>query len=181
MKLTLSAVTAGLREARQIERILEAHRVVEESRDACLSWANRGMNALVAAGELLIEAREQLSGDFEDWLEAFIASLPEAVKFSRSTAYNYMRAVRYKATLSSDQPEFASMQELYLACGILPAKPKSDGHAGGVEAPVYTLSLKLNAPEPEKWNSMDRKEFLQKARPVVDLYERVKAAEENQD
>jgi len=176
MKLTLSTITAGLREERLWERVVEYHGTVQQSRDACLAWARQGLKALIAAGELLIEAREKLSGDFEDWLEAQIASLPEEARFSRKTAGNYMRAVRFKESLEDDDPEFASVKELYIAAGILPLPPPG-GQGGSGSAPVYTLSLKLNAPEPEKWDPMDRREFLQKAKPIIDLYERVKAAE----
>lgn len=174
----LSTITAGLKEERYVERILEQHQIVQKSRDACLAWAHQGMTALVAAGELLKDAREKLSGDFDDWLASFIAGLPDEVKFSRSTAYNYMRAVTYKASLTATDPEFASIKELYIAAGIMPKPPESSGNGSKAAPPVYSLTLRLNAPEPEKWDSMDRREFLQKAKPVIDLYERVKAAEE---
>lgn len=178
--LPLSTVTAGLREAGLVEDVLAQHQILQESRENALAWARRGITAMITAGQRLIEAQKALSGDFDDWLKAWTSSLPEEIRFSYRTAYNYMRAVRYLDELESPDPKFASVQELFIAAGIMPQKPEANGSAAR-PAPLYTLNLRVNAPPPEKWSSMDRREFLQKAQPVVELYERVKAAEEGNE
>jgi hypothetical protein len=174
---SLSAVTASMRASKSAARIIELHLIVERAKVSAVAWARSGIEAMIAAGECLIEIRDNLAdGDWGEWLDSLIQSLPEDCSFSRRTAYNYIRAVRFKSTLEDEFPAFHSVRELYIASGIMPQPPSSEP-PGERPPPLYCLTWKPNATPPEQWEPMDRREFLEKAKPIIDLYERVQAAE----
>lgn len=158
---------------RSAEQVLAAHDLAEQARDLTISSAKLAISRAIAVGELLLERTEVFAGDFTEWLENYCGE-----RLSRSTAYNYMKAVRYKDALGDDCPEFATLKELYVAAGILP--PPSSGETGESRpaAPLFRLKLDVNGPPPEQWEPIQRRDFLQKAQQVVDLYERVKALED---
>jgi len=155
-------------------RLTALHRECEHHRDTCIAASRLAIERAIAAGTLLLELRENLRGEFDDWLEAYRAG-DEAFP-CRATCYNYMKAVRFRETLEDECPEFASLKELYIAAGILPPPPAPDD-AQRPAQPLFRLALAVNGPPPEEWEPMQRRDFLQRAKPVVDLYDRVKAAE----
>lgn len=156
--------------------IVQSLRSSEQSRDLCIVSARTAIEYAIVTGELLIIARERHRGEFLTWLEIYCKDESGDPVFSQKTAQNYMRAVKFKATLGEECPEFASLKELFIAAGILPA-PETPDSITRPDAPLFKLQFALNAPPPEEWQPMDRREFLERAKPVVDLYERVRLAE----
>lgn len=155
-------------------RLADLHRDCERHRDTCIAASRLAIERAIAAGDLLLELREKLRGEFDDWLDAYRAG--DDAFPCRATCYNYMKAVRFRAALDDDCPEFASLKELYIAAGILPPPPGSDD-THRPAAPLFRLALAVNGPPPEEWEPLQRRDFLQRAQPVVDLFNRVKAAE----
>jgi hypothetical protein len=153
-------------------RILAHHADAVQHAALATTAAAQAVDHAIAAGELLLAERENRAGEFDDWLATLIASRDD---FSRSTAYNYMRAVRYKKALDEPEPEFGSLKELYIAAGILP--PPTADQKAPPKPPLFRIKFDLNGPPPEQWEPMDRREFLERVEPIVQLYERVKAAE----
>jgi len=172
----LTANASELKDDQLGVAIVQSLRESEKSRDLCIAAAGMAISHAIICGELLIIARDRHRGEFLAWLESYCRDEEGNPIFSQATAYNYIRAVKYKAALGVDCPEFSTLKELFIAAGILPPPTTADtSHRPA--APLFKLQFALNAPPPEEWESMDRKEFLERAKPVVDLYERVKAAE----
>lgn len=150
------------------------HRECEQHRDACIAAGRLAVERAIAAGTLLLGLRESLRGEFDAWLDAYRAG--DDAFPCRATCYNYMKAVRFRAALDDDCPEFASLKELYIAAGILPPPPAPDD-TQRPGAPLFRLALAVNGPPPEEWESVQRRDFLQRAQPIIDLFRRVQAAE----
>lgn len=153
-------------------QILALHVEVEKYRDATIAYGRVTCEKAIACGELLLQAQKELGRDYEDFLQAYCN---ERENFSRRTAYNYMRVVRFKQELANDLPEFRSLADMYVACGILPKPGESEKPER--PAPVFRIKFDVNGPGPEQWSAGDRREFLEKAKPIVDYYERAKAVE----
>ena len=84
-----------------------------------------------------------------------------------------------KVALGKDDPSFEELKRAQLAAETLPRPWNPAAGPGSSPAPLFQIRLSLNAPPPEEWDSKDRKEFLEKAKPVAELYERVRAIEED--
>jgi len=163
--------------------IIDANRGAEQLRDMAIGAGRLALERAIYCGTLIARARDLAElhgrGQFTAWLELQVESHDDFP--SIATCWRYLKATRYKETLGNGCPDFASIQELYIAAGILPPKESADSEGGSNssrrEAPMFRLKFELAAPNPAQWQSIDRREFLQKAKPVVDLYEACKAAE----
>jgi hypothetical protein len=146
-----------------------------QCRDAAIAWTARGIERVVRSGEKLIQKQEALAGDFEDWF----ATHKEVIGYCLTTARNYMAAARRVnkvGGLEKAIEDFPTQTELLIALGILPPKPEA-GTGGETKQPLFTLKLSVNGPSPDQWTSLERREYLQKAKPAVDLYERCRELE----
>lgn len=165
------------------ESIEGAHIEAAQHRDFAIAAGAKALRAAIRCGEMLIHARELCEergpGEFLAW----IATEIDSREFfpSQATCYHYMRAVRYQHALGEATPDFATLKELYIAAGILPSPEENQSGTGAgkrnTKPHLFSLRFDLAAPDPEDWESIDRREFLQKAKPVADLYERCKALE----
>jgi len=172
----LSTAASELNDSQLATAIVQSLRESEKLRDLCIASAAKAIAHAISCGELLIVARERHRGEFLAWLDGYCRDEKGDPLFSQRSAYNYIKAVKFKAALGEECPEFSTLKELFIAAGILPP-PTSADEIQRPPAPLFKLQFALNAPPPEEWLSMDRKEFLERAKPVVDLYERVRAAE----
>lgn len=155
-------------------QIAEQNRQIAKLIQVANSAAKHTIDRVIKVGEMLLDIRKKLSGEFDAWLEAYHATKEDFP--ARATCYNYMRAVRYKQTLDEESPDPSSVKELFVAAGILPApKRPEDDHSSS--PPIFRIKFAISAPDPEKWEPGDRREFLRQAKPVVELYEKIKAAE----
>lgn len=146
---------------------------MEQARDfAIAAMASANKRAFIL-GTKLIELQERFQGDFDEWLDLWCAEY-----FSRATAYRWIRKVRdLRAVLGNDNPSLEELKKALIASEVLP-EPSPDGAASTAPAPLFRLKLDLAGPTPDLWPPADRRDFLTRAKPVVDLYERVRAAEE---
>jgi len=163
---------AGFRAA--AEKAQALMREADAARDLTIATAKHAIGKAIAVGEFLIQMSELLSGDFDEWIENYFSE-----EFSRRTAYRYMKATRYKDALGDDCPDFASLKELYVAAGLLPA-PDSDG--GGTNnrpsPPLYRVKVQLPPQDAEDLDPVVRKALMADLKPAVDYYERLAAVEE---
>jgi hypothetical protein len=171
-----SACRASVAELRVSEQLAALQLEIVQCRDVAAAWTARGLERMLRSGALLIETQEALAGDFEDWFEAHA----ERIGYCVRTAYTYMaasRRVERVGGLAQAIQDFSTQSELLTALGILVPKPeagKSSSHA----APLFRVKLDVNGPPPEEWTSLQRREYLQQAKAVVDLYKRVKELED---
>jgi hypothetical protein len=164
------------------EGIEGAHIEAEQHRDFAIAAGTKALRAAIRCGEMLMHARELCEERGPGEYLAWIAIQVESREFfpSQATCYRYIKAVRYKQALGDESPDFATLKDLYVAAGILP--PPDENHPGGNakkdgKTHLFSLRFDLAAPDPEDWESLDRREFLQKAKPVADLYARCIAIE----
>ncbi|HEX8312903.1 MAG TPA: hypothetical protein VF614_16385 [Chthoniobacteraceae bacterium] len=172
---TLSKRVSVVAERGVPQKLAALQSEIIQARDAAIAWTARGIERMLRSGELLVQTQEALAGDFEDWLK----SNQEIIGYGRSTAFTYMaafRRVEKVGGLEKAIEDFPTQTELLLALGILPPRPEA-GSGTGAKQPLFTIKLRVNGPPPEEWTSLQRREYLQEAKAVVDLYERVRALE----
>jgi hypothetical protein len=173
---SLSRRVAAVAEGNYVERLAGLQREIEQGVAAIAGWFRFSAERLVQSGEILCEVQEKMRGDFQDWFE----SNTEEIGYSFRTACAHMRIYRNwilrGRDLEKDLLEFKSQQEFLLALGIS-ERPENE-NAGSGTKPLFRLAMAINGPPPEEWSTLDRREFLEKAKTVVDLYERVRALEE---
>lgn len=184
MKLT-PAERSKLRRKQDVEERAQEYRVAAEEIRVAREGAMQARDLAIAAicdantraltvGTKLLEYQERFQGDFDEWLDGYCAEW-----FSRRTAYRYMAKVRdLKAALGTDEPTLEQMKKALIASEILPESDGGGGNGSSGTAPIFRLKLDLAGPPPEKWDPADRRDFLTRAKPVVDLYQRLQAVEE---
>lgn len=143
------------------------------TRDFAIAAIGRACDARLTVGLKLIELKEQFAGDFDDWLEGYCGHL-----FHRSTAYRWIGKVRdLQVATGKPDPTFEDLKRAMLAAELLPEPCPEPGTGGEHPQPLFRLRFDLSDTAPEKWQPATRREFLERAKPVVELYERVRAAE----
>lgn len=158
------------------ERAFALVQSAEEARDLTISHAKLAITRAIAIGEFLVEMAEVFSGDFDEWLEGHCAE-----RISRATAYRYIKAVRYRAALGDECPEFATLKDLFIAAGILPAPSSGESSEQKPSPPIFRLRFEMNASgDPVEWEPVVRREFIAKARPIAELLQKAIAAEERE-
>jgi hypothetical protein len=172
VNLTEEERAAGYRKA--AESVDELLCAAEEARDLTIASSKLALVRAVALGERLLTLQELFGGDFDDWLENYFGE-----RVSRRSAFNYMKAVRYKDALGDECPDFATLKELYVAAGIMPA-PESSAPGSRAPQPLFRLKFECSVGgDPARWDPIVRRDFIRQAKPVADLLERAIAAEED--
>lgn len=183
MTLTPAERAKERRKLSAADRALEFHTAAEDirslreaavqARDLAIAAMCDANTRALTVGTRLLEYQERFQGDFDEWLDGYCSEW-----FSRRSAYRWMAKVRdLRAVLGNDDPTLEELKKALIASEVLPSASASAG-TGSIEPPLFRLKLDVNGPPPEEWDATDRREFLTRAQPVVDLYERVRAAEE---
>lgn len=156
------------------DRLFALLDAAEQARDQTIAAAKLAISRAITVGEFLLEVQELFAGEYEEWLEGYCAG-----RISRSTAYNYKKAVRYKQALGSEFPDFATLKKLYVAAGILPP-PNGTSPGSRAPAPLFRLKYEINLPpDPAKWDAVVRRQFIAEAKPVAALLQKAIEAEED--
>ena len=153
--------------------ILNCHPEAERLRDLAIGAGKAAIMSAIQCGELLLRAKdladERGPGEFSAWIEIQSESLENFP--SRATCFRYMKAVKFKETLGDEFPDFANLKELYVAADILPPPATSTPGSNSDSKPLYRIKFQAEMP-PEKWTALDRREFIERAKEVVKIYER---------
>lgn len=152
----------------------EIHSLVEsanQSRDAAIVAIHSACDTRLRVGVRLLDLKEQFAGEFNEWLEGYCSQW-----FSPASAFRWMAKVRdLKLALGKAEPTFEELKKAQLAAETLP-QPWSEQTQGTRPAPFFRITI--GATPPEEWDPIARREFLEEAKIVVALYERVRAIEE---
>jgi hypothetical protein len=155
------------------EEVRQLRTAMEQGRDFAIAAMCDANTRALQLGTKLIEWQERFQGDFDEWLENYCEEF-----FSRASAYRWIAKVRVlRLVLGKEKPTFEELKSALIASEVLP-EPRPEHSASALPPPLFRLKLDVNGPPPEEWAPVDRKEFLERAKPIVDLYERVRAAEE---
>ncbi|MES2570579.1 MAG: hypothetical protein V4710_11065 [Verrucomicrobiota bacterium] len=145
----------------------------EKSRGAALTAIHSACNARLAVGIKLLEIKTAFSGDFDEWLEGYCSEW-----FSRRSAYRWIAVVNdLKATLGSPDPTFKQLCDAQRAIELLPEPFSTEETKPANSTPLFRIAFSVNTTPPQEWSSHQRREFLEKSKPIVELYAQVAAAE----
>jgi len=131
----------------------------------------------MALGQVFDIAFRRHTGEFADWLRAASGEDGEGrSKISTITAFRYRTLYLKRDMLfpkDGSEPTCRTLQEAYIKVGLLPAPQPAD--VPDITPPVFRLTFKTPEIPPDQWPPADRRDFLERTQPIVDLREKLAA------
>lgn len=156
--------------------VLELNTSLRQAHAIAMSAGSMTVRYAVAMGQIFQEAFRRHQGEFGEWLRAAVGEDPEGnMRISVETARRWRTLYEKRDRLfpvGEEAPECRTMTEAYIKVGLLPA-PAPDEHPNAGQK-IFRLTFTAPAVSPEEMPAADRREFMVKAEPIVQLYEKLK-------
>jgi hypothetical protein len=135
----------------------------------------------VALGQVLAEAMHRYEGEFEEWLDSIVERDAEgkpALSVTTARRYRTLYEKRFKIfPVDGSEPPPRNLVEAYIKAGILPEPQPGEADPHAIK-PLFRLTFALPTVPPEDWPPAERRAFLTRTEPLLEMVARVKALAE---
>ncbi len=138
--------------------------------------ASQAVWLAILIGQACEIAMARHEGDFGTWLKSVVAHDPEGNPLlSESTARKYRMLYRKRDLLfpaDGSAPPPRNISEAYVKIGLMPEPEASERDEKSVR-PLFRVNYTLPDVPAEKWPAAEKRAFLERTQPIVDLREKL--------
>jgi hypothetical protein len=118
-------------------QIIEEYESAQRLKDDALLAASCAVKSALRCGDLLLEVKSRMRGEFLLWLENYCPQI------SVSTCYNYMKVSKLRRELGNASVDLQSLRQFYQLCGIMPPRSPAPRANNGQILQFWSFATKI--------------------------------------